>query len=171
MRRNGFTLLEALVALTIAGLIAIIAIPALNETLQRSRLESATRKIVHDLQAARSQAITTGWEYRIVGFDNSHGSQGNRYRMIARRRSSVAWPEDGDDPMRSTTQFAGQWIDVGSSFPGVTLNNSTTRFVLTFDSRGSAPKANAAFNPLKLVGQTGDQKSLTVSVVGGIKVQ
>lgn len=54
---RGFTAVELVVVLAIVGIVAAVAIPALNKTLRRSRFRSAAREIQTSLLAARMRAV------------------------------------------------------------------------------------------------------------------
>jgi prepilin-type N-terminal cleavage/methylation domain-containing protein len=168
---HGFSVTEMLVALALGGLIMLVAVPGLWNILHRSRLDAAVRHVVADLHDARSRAITTGWEYRIVGFDTGSVTNRNQYRLLGRATGSVSWPADTSAPLISSTQYAGSWVSLESMYRGVNLDYTAPRFEITFDSRGTAGAAAATFNPLRVVGRDGDQAQIRVSVVGGITVQ
>jgi prepilin-type N-terminal cleavage/methylation domain-containing protein len=170
-RSRGYSLTELMVALALGGLVMLIAVPGLWGILHRSRLDAAVRTVVADLHDARSRAITSGWEYRIVGFDSGSTTNRNRYRVLGRSTTSVSWPADTAAPMLSSTQYAGSWVRLDSMYPGVNLDYTLPRFEVTFDSRGTAGGAAGTFNPLRLIGRDGDQAQVQVSVVGGIMVQ
>jgi type IV fimbrial biogenesis protein FimT len=57
-RQAGVTAVEAVVVLTIGALFAVAAVPSFYETVARSRLESATRRLASDLVNARSAGST-----------------------------------------------------------------------------------------------------------------
>lgn len=57
---RGFTLLEALVVMLIVGLIVAFGLPALQQMINRSRLEGATRECAVVCQRARLEAIKQG---------------------------------------------------------------------------------------------------------------
>lgn len=56
-KQIGFTLLELMVALVVAGVLFGYAIPSMQVFLQNARLTSATNELVADLNLARSEAI------------------------------------------------------------------------------------------------------------------
>jgi prepilin-type N-terminal cleavage/methylation domain-containing protein len=58
MRRNGHNLVELVVALAIIGVLTCIAVPRLPlGAVRRARVETAARRVMMDLQLARSRAI------------------------------------------------------------------------------------------------------------------
>jgi prepilin-type N-terminal cleavage/methylation domain-containing protein len=168
---HGFTLTELLVAIALGGLLLLIAVPALSGVMHRSYLDAATRHLVGEVNRARSRAVTTGWEYRVVGFDSSATANRNRFRTLARRTTTTAWPADDAAQTLTAAQYAGPWIDIPSQHRGVSLDCDGTRFEVTFDSRGTAANVDASFNPVRLVGHEGDDKVVEVSVVGNVTVQ
>lgn len=56
----GFTLIEMLIVLTIAGILAAIAAPSLNTFLHSNRLATAANDFIADLNLARSEALKRG---------------------------------------------------------------------------------------------------------------
>lgn len=65
-RARGMTLLEILVVLVIIGLIAGIAIPILGKGVSGTELRSAARQVAAGLRAARSTAVASRQEARLV---------------------------------------------------------------------------------------------------------
>jgi general secretion pathway protein H len=59
---GGFTLLEILLALTIAGALMAVVIPNFGPALARAQLTSATRDVASALRHARGQAVIRGRE-------------------------------------------------------------------------------------------------------------
>lgn len=54
---NGFTLIEMVVTLAVAGILITVAVPAFTAFVQSNRLTTVTNDLVADFQLARSEAI------------------------------------------------------------------------------------------------------------------
>ena len=57
MRTRGFTLIELMVALAVAGVLMGVAVPSFFESTARARLQGAINELAIDLQYARSEAV------------------------------------------------------------------------------------------------------------------
>jgi Tfp pilus assembly protein PilE len=75
-RRKALTLVEALIVVSLIGILAIIAVPRLNTAvISRYKAEAAAKKIVTDLRRVRGLAIsnavnnTQGFELKLLGPD------------------------------------------------------------------------------------------------------
>lgn len=55
--RSGFTMLEIIIVLVIAGLIMMFGFPQVGETLRRMELDGATQQLASDLRRARIEAM------------------------------------------------------------------------------------------------------------------
>lgn len=56
-KNRGFTLIEALVVVTVIGILAALTVPAFTKMLERNRLKGAAEALFNDLQLARTEAI------------------------------------------------------------------------------------------------------------------
>ena len=56
-RPSGFTLLELMIALTVAGIIMAAAIPSMRNFIRNNRLTSAANDLLHSIQVARTEAV------------------------------------------------------------------------------------------------------------------
>lgn len=83
-RQRGFTLLEMLLALVIAGFLMAVVVPNFGPLLGRAQLYSATRDVASGLRHARGQALIRGQEslfeleidkhrYRVTGRSKMYG--------------------------------------------------------------------------------------------------
>ncbi len=57
---SGFTLIELMVTLSVASILAFVAVPNFSDYIARSRASSEVRSAVHFLSLARSEAISRG---------------------------------------------------------------------------------------------------------------
>jgi prepilin-type N-terminal cleavage/methylation domain-containing protein len=175
-KQKGFSLVEALVALSVGAILMAAIVPGFLGMLKTYRRDAAVEKVAGDLRKARGQAIATGWQYRLMGFNQGWSTSSpykNQYRIMARRSSADGWPADTVAPMSSATQYAGPWIDITRTFPGVKLNpaDNSQHFSVAFDSRGVRIELDTSFDPLVIVPQTGTSKSMRVSAVGSALIQ
>ena len=74
----GFTLIELLVTISIAAILAVIAVPSYESTIAANRVSSETNGLVGDLQYARSEALKEGVNVSVcVSSDGSTCSGGS----------------------------------------------------------------------------------------------
>ncbi len=57
-KKNGFTLIEAVVTVAVAGILLSIAIPSFSKMIERNRISSATNEFMSAMMLARSEAVT-----------------------------------------------------------------------------------------------------------------
>lgn len=57
MNETGFTAVELLITITIAGIIATLALPSYQDMLERNRLKQALESLKGDLKLARTEAL------------------------------------------------------------------------------------------------------------------
>ena len=60
MLRNGFTLIELIVTIAVAGILLALAVPSFQSLLLSNRITAQTNDLVSDLAFARSEAIKRG---------------------------------------------------------------------------------------------------------------
>jgi Tfp pilus assembly protein FimT len=172
-KNRGFSVVELMLALCIALTLVAVTVPSINALMRNYRRDAAAQQIVGDARKARSQAILTGWQYRVVGYSSGASSAyKNQYRLLSRQSSAVAWPSTTAASFSSSTQRAENWVNLPSIYPGISLNPaSSSSFYVTFDARGARIEPSGTFTLVVSQGSTTTSKSLTVSAVGGIKLQ
>lgn len=58
--QQGLTLIELMITVAIISIVAAVAVPAFNETIERNRLMSAVNKFKGDVELTRSEALKSG---------------------------------------------------------------------------------------------------------------
>ena len=74
-RRDGFTLAEILVAMTIMSILAAIAIPNWSTLLPTYALNSAARQVQSELHKSKSRAVAENTNFRLVFSTTSYSIQ------------------------------------------------------------------------------------------------
>ena len=114
-RERGHSLVEMVVVLALAGLLAGAAVPSLSGLRERAAIRGAARGLVALMRTLRSRAIAEGRSLALV-FERD--GRGWRYRLHADgdgdgvRTSDIA---DGTDPA------LGPYVRIGDQWSGVDL--------------------------------------------------
>jgi prepilin-type N-terminal cleavage/methylation domain-containing protein len=135
LAQRGFTIIEMMTVMVIAGVLLVIALPAFNDMLARRRLEGQANELVTDLAYAKSEAV-----------------QRNRNVMLRTDPAGTscytiaAWTTGtGDCNCTATPRCTGGPIELKTVTltNGVTISNANTRF--DFEPvRGALQSAAAA---------------------------
>ena len=138
---GGFTLLELVVMLALAGILVLIGYPALMNTIRRARVEGAVRSAAMEARAARLEAIKRSVQtYVEADFTND--------RIAVWRESGIT---DGFSPaddvlvreldLPAKVDFWGP-ADGTPEGPDATWNLPAEHYI-TFESSGAAESAGA----------------------------
>ncbi len=98
--RRGFTLIELVIVLMIAGILAVIAVPNFQGWINHMRFTGFLREVYSGFQDARTRAKTTGIPHEVV-VDPGANTVGVRFRrpidnVYVDARSPVAAPWNCD---------------------------------------------------------------------------
>lgn len=146
-RADGFSLLELLIALSLAAVLTGTALLGYRRMLAGWRLSAAARQVLMDLKLARARAILGSATHRV-----RFAAPGTSYQH-ERQRPSGAYA-----PIAPPTQLP----------PDVEIAACTgAGSGISFRPRGSA----AAFGTVALRNRDGDQRAVVVDIVGRMRVQ
>lgn len=69
--QSGFTLIELMIVVTIAAILATVAVPSFQNTIKRNRVETQIRSFSEMLKLARSEAVSTQRFVTVCNADNT----------------------------------------------------------------------------------------------------
>jgi type IV fimbrial biogenesis protein FimT len=142
---KGFSVIEVIVVLAVAAVVASIAIPDLVSQLPRYRLAGAARQILGDLMWARMQAVTQKNEFRIIVIDD------HRYQIL-------------DDNDNDGVFGPGERVrvrDIGKAYPGVLISHTANPIFF--------PRGSASVGTITLTNGSGSKK-LKIHITGRVKL-
>lgn len=94
---SGFTLIELITTLTIAGILTAIAVPTFNSVISSNRLTAYTNEFVTALNLARSEAIKRGRKVTIIRKGNVDNAWENGWDVfIDSDNNNTLNKDDGD---------------------------------------------------------------------------
>ena len=139
LRHRGFTLIELMIALALAGVLMALAAPSFQQSLAGNRLSTAASELAGAVQLARSEAIRTNRRASLCRSTDGSACSG----------SSSSWPgwivfvdtdgdgvRDANEPVVKSGTFDGP-VQVLSSSNVTALSES-----ITFRGDGIARAAN-----------------------------
>jgi prepilin-type N-terminal cleavage/methylation domain-containing protein len=148
--RQGFTLIELMIATIILSLLAQIMAHNLLRQLPTRRLHAATRQLAWDLRAARIQAVKRSQRIKVVFPD--------QYRY-------TIWIDRDDDGIVDASESIARAGNLQNKHHNVHfLNPLPTTF--TFDARGTADTAQ----DINLQTSTLSKK-ISITISGKVKIQ
>ncbi len=177
MGRDGFTLVELIVTLSIVAILAMIAVPSMQQTIRQNRLTAYASTIVTAFNIARSEAIRRGGSVSLCSSDD----------LASCRTSNITdWSEgwilftdldaDGtfDDDGDSTLCEEGVddcILQVMGNLSGVILTetaNSGTTGLILYNSRG-LPQNTITLDLTADNCGAGDKRTHSVNATGQVK--
>jgi type IV fimbrial biogenesis protein FimT len=174
---RGFSLIELLLVVAIAGTLAAIAIPALADFAESQRLSTATRLVERELQSARLQAVSTNsrlWvrtNCPVAGQLRTTEYLGTFNDTASNRCSPTAYPfPPADSDITTVPNYDGP-------VRYLSFNTTVTTKVVEFRPDGTAFEVVAGVpQPIAstvniVVTRSGNSRTVTVNALGKVAIQ
>jgi len=134
---RGFTLIEMLVALSVAAILVAIAVPSFQFMIRQNTVATASNDFIAALNLARSEAIKRGNDVEICASANGSSCSGGNWED--------GWIVfDSLDVAAGGQPAADDLVQVHEAIKGNSRLRGTAR--LTFDANGFAPASNATIS-------------------------
>lgn len=157
---QGFSLIELMVTIAVAGLLAAVAVPSMVGFVNTSRLASASEELSASLQLAKSEAVRRNRPVTVCGGTDGSDvcANGAAWEQILVRHDGGGV---GDPAVIRRFELPGS-VDVESSAEQITFRPSGTvaaEVTLTACMPTTNPSANARVITLMLGGGVATEKS------------
>lgn len=154
-RAAGFTLIELMVTVAVAGILAAVAVPAMTSLVNGNRLAGTTSELTAALQLARSEAIRRNVRVTICGTTDGATCNANWSRWIVTGADSSAGTTDTirDNTAPASVEISGPVSGIVFRPSGLSIGEAQ----LTVCVPTSSPQQN--------------QRVITVMVSGNVRTE
>ena len=113
---SGFTLLELIVAISIAGVLMSMAIPSFNDMMRNNRLTTYANELVTSLNIARSEAVKRGVTVTVAKTSATSSSywSASGWNVFVDNNGNKTFETGTDDLLRTYDKFPNAFILVGN---------------------------------------------------------
>jgi type IV fimbrial biogenesis protein FimT len=161
-KARGFTLIELMMTLGVAAILAMMGAPALGNLLARTREAGAEARVADTLRQARTAAVMDNTRIIVCPSDDGrHCRSGYDWQhgwIVAPDADGDEQPDDGHPVIAALPAMAA----------GSRIITSAGRAHIIFHPNGSAAGSNARFTICHA--REGDGKSVVVSNSGRVRV-
>ncbi len=135
---SGFTLVELMVVVAIAGMAMAFAIPAMGTFIKNERLVTQINTLVGHLAYARSEAVTRRQQIILCASSNMNTCNGANW--------ATGWILFIDADNSSTFNAGEQVLRAKATLEGSNTLISSTGALIIYDNRGFSPNSNGVFS-------------------------
>jgi type IV fimbrial biogenesis protein FimT len=139
-QQDGITLVELLIAVAVASILAAIAIPSLGQFIRHNRLAALTNEFVANLNLARSEAVKTGYPVVICKASGGRcvdsGDWRQHWLTFEDRDRDGACADLDDDGLCDDDGGRILRYAIGSVVPDAMVGNSHVQTRIRFSSLG-----------------------------------
>lgn len=135
-KNKGYTLLEVMIALAIAGILLAVGVPGLTSFVKNNRMLAETNGLMTALKTGRSEAMTQRTNVTVCRTANNVNCGGTGDNYIAFTDTGTAGEVDGTDTILLTNPISSETLII-------TYTECTGCVdLITFSSRGTAINSN-----------------------------
>ncbi|TAM46091.1 MAG: prepilin-type N-terminal cleavage/methylation domain-containing protein [Gammaproteobacteria bacterium] len=153
---NGFTLIELIITLTIAGILIALAAPAMQTFIANQRLTTQANELIADINLARSEAIKRATNSGVCASSTGtscSGSWDNGWIIFIDADNSRTW-SSGDSVLRVHESLTGS----------VAMSSSAT--LVIFGASGLLDRGTGAGDYTLCNSQIGQSRIINITTTG-----
>ncbi len=159
-KESGFTLLELMVTVAIAGIVMAFAVPSMESFIKNERLTTQINTLVGHLAYARSESVTRRQQVILCASSNMTSCQGTNW--------AAGWILFIDADNNSSFTAGEQILRVKQLLKGSNTLVSSTGSNIIYDNRGFSPNSNGTFSLCDDRGAA-FMKSISISNTGRVR--